>query len=353
MVPMGVFKAHALRGHLDLSWQLLLGEPLYQTSPPFGVWWPPFALVVLTPFTVLEHLVDGLGRSAFALTTMMLVAWSLTRLPVSTWRSATLAVAAVAGAMQRNFENLNLNPLLLALVVTGAIALERDDERAAGLWFGAAAALKMFPALLLAYLAARGRWRGAAWGAALGLALTALPLARYGWPDATTAVTAWLDVARAGAWDVLGANQSLAALVVRLGGGRVAWWIATLGLVTVCAVSWSRPRGASPEVFLVILLAILLSPISWPDAFLLAIPAWALVIAAPPPPVARRLWIGALALAALGTSGVLTGVSRPVRLAAFEMSLFTWGTLLLMLLYLVAFPPRDATRRVGTPFPAS
>ena len=345
MVPIGAHKANALRGHLDLSWQLITGGPIYDTPPMFGSWWPPFALAALTPFAVLDRLADGLGRGAFVLASFGLLAWGVVRLPVASRNAAVLAVAAVAGAVQRNFENLNLNAPLLAMIVAGAIALERDDERRAGAWFGAAAALKVFPGLLLVYLLLRGRWRGAAVGGATGLLLTALSLARYGWSGASQRFETWLALTREGVGGLLGANQSLAALIDRLGGGRGVWLVACAALGAICVAAWRRPRPPVAEVALVTLLALFFSPISWPDAFLLAIPAWALVLAAPPP-VHPRVWRAALGLAAFGTSGVLTFVSRPVRLATFDLSLFTWGTLLLLLLLVIVVPP---AKSVGDP----
>ena len=281
MAPIGAHKANALRGHLDLSRQLVLGEPIYETPPLFGSWWPPFALAALAPFAGLDRLADGLGRGAFALASVTLVAWALTRLPIAP-RHAALALAALMGPLQRNFENLNLNAPLLALIVAGAAALAAGDERRAGAWFGVAAALKVVPGLLLVYLAARGRWRGAAMGAATGLLLTAASLARYGWSEGGARFGAWLALTREGVWGLRGANQSLAALVDRLGGGRELWLAACLALGITCVVAWRRARPPWAEVALVTLLGLFLSPISWPDAFLLALPAWSLVLAAQP-----------------------------------------------------------------------
>jgi alpha-1,2-mannosyltransferase len=72
---------------------------------------------------------------------------------------------------------------LLVLLVTSAWALDRSDRpAAAGVLVGAAAALKLFPAYLVIYLAARGRWRGVLAAAATFAALTLATSAVLGWP---------------------------------------------------------------------------------------------------------------------------------------------------------------------------
>ena len=60
-----------------------------------------------------------------------------------------------------NFQQGQLT-FVLVLLMTSAWALDRSGRPgAAGLLIGAAAALKLFPAYLVVYFAARGRWRGA------------------------------------------------------------------------------------------------------------------------------------------------------------------------------------------------
>lgn len=71
-----------------------------------------------------------------------------------------------------------INPLVLALVVAGLAAAERDREPLAGCLLGAACLLKMAPALWLLWWALRGRWRavGAAAAFAVVASVAALPL---------------------------------------------------------------------------------------------------------------------------------------------------------------------------------
>jgi alpha-1,2-mannosyltransferase len=73
------------------------------------------------------------------------------------------------------FANGQVNLLVFGFVMLGVRALARRRELRGASWLGLAAALKLVPALFLAWLAARRRWRAALVGAcvALGLALLA------------------------------------------------------------------------------------------------------------------------------------------------------------------------------------
>lgn len=90
---------------------------------------------------------------------------------------AFLATAAVAN----NHVMGQMNHLVLALVLAGWWADARERQGLAGALIGAAAMLKMSPALFVLWWALRGRWRavGAAVGIAVALSLAALPLAPF------------------------------------------------------------------------------------------------------------------------------------------------------------------------------
>ncbi len=71
---------------------------------------------------------------------------------------------------------------VLVLLITSAWALDRSGRPgAAGLLVGTAAAVKLFPAYLVVYFAARGRWRGVFSAAAAFGALTLATVAILGW----------------------------------------------------------------------------------------------------------------------------------------------------------------------------
>jgi hypothetical protein len=92
-----------------------------------------------------------------------------------------LAHVVVAYYFQWDMRSVNCNLLVLAAVLFGCRALAGDRERSAGFWFAASVALKVFPVLVLPYLAWTGRRRALAWAAAFSVAFwLLLPLVAFG-----------------------------------------------------------------------------------------------------------------------------------------------------------------------------
>src|SRR5579885_2868290 len=185
------------------------------------------------------------AKAAWALLQVACLAWVLLRAPRPPLSPVLLALAAVAVPLHRNFEDLNMNGFLLGLATAAARDLDAGHERRAGAWVGAAAALKLFPGLLLLYLAYRRRWRGVLTGAAVAVALSAAPLAPYGATGALHEARAWLAASAAGVWGVRGSNQSLAALVARLHAPAAAVLACDLAAVALALVALRRPTAAT------------------------------------------------------------------------------------------------------------
>src|SRR5207245_6386523 len=82
--------------------------------------------------------------------------------------------------------------VLLPLIVAAALALQQGQGGRAGAALGAATAVKAFPALLLAYLAYRRRWRALLVGTAVAGVLTVSAMLPYGPVGAVAAVRDWL-----------------------------------------------------------------------------------------------------------------------------------------------------------------
>ena len=134
----------------------------------------------------------------------------------------------------------------------------------------------------------------------------------------------------------------MAALVYRLHGGSLAVALADLACIALAFVALRRALetgGAFAEVGTVTLLAVLLSPVAWVHYFGLAFPAWLTALE-------RRSWRGVLLAAGLATSGVLTIWSLSLRSALFDVSLYTWGALLL--LAALAFAPARSAESAVT-----
>jgi hypothetical protein len=99
-----------------------------------------------------------------------------------------LAHAAVATYFQWDLRSMNCNTIVLATVLFGCAALVAKRDRAAGFWFALAIALKVYPVLLLPYLAWVRRWRAFGWAAGFSIVLWLIvPAVLFG-------PTAWRDV---------------------------------------------------------------------------------------------------------------------------------------------------------------
>jgi hypothetical protein len=92
-----------------------------------------------------------------------------------------LAHLVVAYYFQWDMRSVNCNLIVLAALLFGCAALAAGRDAAAGFWFAAGVALKVFPVLVLPYLAWRGRWRALAWAGACSAAFWGLvPLLAFG-----------------------------------------------------------------------------------------------------------------------------------------------------------------------------
>lgn len=266
-----------------------IAETSYFLYPPWVAWlyaplavlppWPAFVaarllawLALVGGFFLLARAVPACGTEA-AVATFALFAFSP---PVR-------AALSTAQASVPLF-------LLLALFAT---ALARGRERGAGAWWGAMAALKLFPLGFALWLVAVRRWRALVTGVACGLALLLLGIATGGW--ATT--VRFLDLLREHLpySTPYAPNQSLTGLALRWSSGAnpfdwaivavppaIAWGVRVVQLamlaVTLALVvrtrsrdgAWSEPLGLSLMTVWVLLVA----PDAWLHHFVaLALPA--------------------------------------------------------------------------------
>jgi alpha-1,2-mannosyltransferase len=337
VIPIAIHKGIDFEIHLKGTQGLLAGEPVLAERATIGVWWPPFAILALTPFALVAQLSLPLAKSIYALLGVACVAWSIARFGSAGRQHLVWAVAAVAVPLQINFDYLNINAPLLALVVAAGFDLARGRDARAGVWLGLATALKVFPGLLLLYAAYRGRWRAATLGAGLALGLSVCALLPLGVSGAVASGRNWLTNSSAGVWVLHRRNQSFPALLSRAGMPHVGIIAMDLLLLTLAAIAlWRSPPDDDivHDMGIVALLAIVLSPIAWDHYFLLAFPAWVAVLSHAPTARPRAAGI-ALIIAGVATSGMLTIGSATLRGILLEHSIFGWGALILLVVLLV------------------
>ena len=333
-IPVGIHKGIDFEIHVAAAQALLAREPVFSVPASTGVWWPPFAILALTPFALLIHLGLPLAKGIFSLCGIACVVWSIARFGRAGRGHLALAVAAVAVPLQINFDYLNINAFLLALIVAAGFDLAQGRDVRAGVWLGLATALKLFPGLLLLFVAYRRRWSAAMCGASVALGLTVCSLLPLGVNGALASVRNWLD--HSSVWVTHRRNQSLPALLDRIGiphQGAIAFDLLLLGLAAVALRRSTVDDDIVHDIGIVTLLAVLVSPIAWDHYFLLLFPAW--VAALSRAPRTRPRWSRiALVAAGIATSGALTVGFAGVRGFLLEQSIFGWGALTLVVVLL-------------------
>lgn len=228
----------------------LAGEPIYGVAPPglpgYTFLYPPVLVLAFLPFGVLgEPAVTFLATTAVSVASGLAVAGLLTgylgragiELPrIDRALVAGFCVLSIHAAP--TLVNGQLNLLLGALLGGGLVALERDRARPAGVAFGLAATVKLFPALVGAYLLRRRDWRAIGAATATGLALLAVGLLAFGPETTATYVTTVVPgEVKTGALsadplahDYLTVRRQLAAL------GVAPAWIPALSVLVVAPV---------------------------------------------------------------------------------------------------------------------
>jgi hypothetical protein len=150
---------------------LMQGGNPYDSGSPFPYIYPLFLLLLLSPLAVLPcsatALIWALGGLASLVAALVVINRNAAiRLP-----AALLVVLGLVyfDVIQNNVVNGQVNFLVLFLCAAGFLFSRRERDLPAAMAFGAAAAIKLTPLIMLCFLAARRRWLAA--GAMLGFFL--------------------------------------------------------------------------------------------------------------------------------------------------------------------------------------
>jgi alpha-1,2-mannosyltransferase len=247
------------------------GEPLYgyvaDNAGPFT--YPPFAVLVLRPFTVLPEGALQVVWLAMTCAAVVGIAFAVAR-GLAAERAAAAAIAAallVSAPVQSNFRfgQVSIFIVLVALVD----AMQMIPQRYRGILVGIAAAIKLTPLLFVVYFVAVRRYRdaaraGAAFVACALVAAAVLP---------SDSVTYWsgtiFATSRIGNLASLG-NQSVQGMLMRVGLSPAALplvWAALIAVVCVGALWRARRLHAAGETVRAAVLVgcatVAASPVSW------------------------------------------------------------------------------------------
>jgi alpha-1,2-mannosyltransferase len=255
-----------------------IAETSYFLYPPWVAWlYAPLALLPPWPAFVAARFLAWLALvGGFLVVAGAVPAWG----PEAAL--ATFALFAFSPPVRAALSTAQASVPLFLLLALFAGALARGRERVAGAWWGAMAALKLFPLMFALWLVAMRRGRALLTGAVCGLALLLVGIAAGGW----TATARFLGLLREHLpySTPYAPNQSLTGFALRWSSGAnpfdwsivpvppaIAWGVrglqVALLVVTLVLVvrarsrghAWNEPLGLS----LFTVWALLVAPDAW------------------------------------------------------------------------------------------
>jgi hypothetical protein len=243
---------------------------------------PPVAVLAALPFGLIPHYPAAhLAWSLCTFALFLLSVWVVLReLRVEPrWWHAPAAVALVVAAdpVHSQLFQGQLNFLIAPLIAAGWAADRRGYQALAGAAVGAAAALKLFPGLLVLYFLAARRWRAAAVAVAVAAGLNLVALAAFGagafetylrevLPSLDVFRTAWSNVSAPGYWRRVGRSLDLPWL------GPAAGGLCQLAVAaTVARAAWrsTTTAGRDRAYALAVVGMLVASPVAWGHYFVL------------------------------------------------------------------------------------
>jgi len=291
---------------------LLRGADFYTLPGQLQFLYPPFAAVLSVPLAVLPGWLVQVGWTVAGVLAVLAV---LHRFGLSGWSLSLIGSATVClvEPVTETFAYGQLGILLVALVFLDLAPGRRVFTRRllpVGALTGLAAAVKLTPAIFVAYLLVTRRWRAAA-AAALTGSLVTLASAVVA-PRASLQFWGRLAHGDTGLGNsiIYFTNQSVTADVVRvfgLGRRAVLTGLAVSAVVALAgvwaALLWHRLGDARLAVNLCGVAGLLASPVSWLHHFVWVVPlALSLVERRSDGPAAKRLpsWLLVLAWLFIG-----------------------------------------------------
>jgi alpha-1,2-mannosyltransferase len=296
------------------------GGDLYAYARPdegrgWGFTYPPFAAVIMAPMAVLPWTaISAIQAFASAVATTLILALLLRRTAqrLGWWLPAVVAVADVLllpfepWASTLSYGQVNI--LLLALVAVDLLVAVPRHHVLAGMCIGVATAVKLTPAIFIAYLLIVRERRAALVASATAVLATLLAAAL----DPHESVEFWtskiFDVQRIGEPSWVD-NQSLNGTMHRLSphAATVLWGSAAIVVVAVWLGRIRKVDGSDriAGFALTAVVSCLISPITWVYSLVWLIPAIAVLaarVAARDAPARRHI---AVLVGLLGAYGLL------------------------------------------------
>jgi alpha-1,2-mannosyltransferase len=300
-----------------------LGVSSYEAYPAD----PPATVVLLSPLSLLPYETAWVAFAFMSAVILFGVGYGVGR-EIGWPRETSVAVGTlvlVTSAGRFLLVRNHMESILLLVLFLGWRALRRGHEVPAGVWWGIAAALKLFPALLIVGLIAGRKRRAAVAAASTAAGITVAAVLVAGWGTTVAFVTDVLPLS-AQWYGALG-NYSLLSFGTALTGTWLGWSFLAVGGIALVAVYSGGARSADEIWIAGMAAALLITPLSWVNYLVLVLPGLVVVIDKFDLDEVRDRWLALGLIVALGFWGpIVLGSRVPTVLVSF---LPTYGLIML------------------------
>jgi hypothetical protein len=306
---------------------------------------PPPTVLLVAPLSLLPYDTAWLVLAGMSIIIVLTVTY-LTSREVGYSPEVAVALASLA-LLTTTFRFLlvrnHIEGVVLLLGFIGWWSLRRRGPEPAGVWWGLATALKLFPGMWLIGLARRTTASGAIRGAATVIGVGLLSLAVLGWSNVSEFVSQVIG-SSTGWYGALG-NYSLLSLGTALSSVTLGWVFAGIG-VAILVPLYVKLAAHPDQVWVAgTAVALLLSPLSWLNYLVLAIPALIIVGSRLDVRVATDRWLLFGLVASLGFWGpVVLATELPSILVSFVP---TYGLVALFVVAITRLGDRPEAEVLG------
>jgi hypothetical protein len=213
----------------------------------------------------------------------------------ATWALRVLPVVIMGKYLLRELELGQINVFILLMMLVSARLLDRADssgrhrlETVAGCFWGLATALKPYTLIFLPYLILRGKFKALAAGTACLAASLLLPSLYYGFSGNLSVMREWIRSLTASTPHLLTSQDNVsvfACAAKHIGNPGSAFALGlgvagglALGFLLLVISGRTLAKSLVLEVFLLLLLIPLVSPLGWDYTLLAGLPAVIILI---------------------------------------------------------------------------
>ena len=328
---------------------------------PGANWHPPFKVLLTLPLALLPYRAAGI--TWLMLSALAYVAAGMLLGSALGWRRSSGLLlglgALIVPVVQKDLSTGNLNGELLLVLVAAWHFARKGNDAAAGVAIGLAAAIKVFPALILLPFLVSRRWRVVTYAGAAGALLTVIGVVALGPADALDHIRAGTGSEGFGYWDASPANIGWWGLATRwlspngwvphLSLGALGLVLAVGGIVVFLALA-ARPRAEFTEdtFWATVPLMLLAWPIVWDHYLVLMLPWVVLGARRIPRSRNRAIWFALISLPIL--VGLLPGGPSLAELEPWRAAtIFQLPTLALIGAVVLERLPASARRQRDKP----